>query len=388
MRLELSATPFCRSLSAEDITNLQATSRKCRFLAGSEVFREGDPGDGLYIILEGVVEIVSKVVSGHTYILSRMELGDYFGEMAVFDGEPRSATAIVREAVEAVFVPVDAIRKLVERTPEVGAMLVRDASLRLREFNQRFLRESLRGERLALVERLARSIVHDFRTPLSIISMAGEMAAADSASPAARHEALKRIQKHVGLLNQMMQELVDFTRGASPPLVLPKVNYADFLKDILVDLHAAAACRGVQLAVEGELPTVRVRLDGPRFTRVFTNLSQNAFDAVLGFSHPKLTLRFRLTPGHVVTEFHDNGKGIEPQNLVHLFEPFFTFGKEQGTGLGLPICERIVQDHGGKITAESEPGMGATFSIVLPLPPPGDSGAYRTMETPTTSGPP
>lgn len=377
MRLELSASRFCRTLNADDIVTIRAESRTCRFPAGSQVFQEGDPGDGLYVILEGVVDIKAKLVSGNDYVLSRMEPGDYFGEMAVFDGEPRSATAVAREAVEAVFIPVHVVQGLVERNASLGSMLVRDSSLRLREFNQRFLRETLRGERLALVERLARSIVHDFRTPLSVISMAGEMAAASSATPSARQEALERIKKHVGLVNQMLQELVDFTRGPSPPLALPKVIFADFLRDALLDLQTDASRRGVQLVVEGALPDIRVRLDKPRFSRVFMNLSQNAFDAVSGLPNPRLTLRLGHTASHVIVEFVDNGKGIEAKNLPHLFEPFFTYGKAQGTGLGLPICERIVQDHGGKITAHSEHGQGATFTIILPVPAAGDSGAHQ-----------
>jgi signal transduction histidine kinase len=171
----------------------------------------------------------------------------------------------------------------------------------------------------------------------------------------------------------MMQELVDFTRGAPANVVLPKIIYADFLRDTLLDLHASASRRGVRLMVEGELPAVRLRLDSARFSRVFMNLAQNAFDAVSEVSNPTLTIRFSVTPTHVVTEFSDNGKGIESQNLPHLFEPFFTHGKEHGTGLGLPICERIVQDHGGIITARSQPEKGATFSFVLPIPVPGDT---------------
>lgn len=373
MRVELPASRFCRHLDPPDVAAVQSAGRISRFPLGSEVFREGDPGDGLFVIVEGVVDIVSRLSSGKTYVLSHMEPGDYFGEMAVFDGEPRSATAVVREDLEAIFIPVEAVQKLVERSPLVGAMLVRDASLRLREFNQRFLRESLRGERLALVERLARSIVHDFRNPLSIIALAGEMAATETATPAARREACERIQKYVGILNRMMQELVDFTRGTAATVVLPKVSYADFLRDTLLDLHASASRRGVKLAVEGDLPPVRLRLDGARFSRVFMNLAQNAFDAVAETPNPTLTIRFEVTQTHVVTEFSDNGKGIEPQNLPHLFEPFFTHGKEQGTGLGLPICQRIVQDHGGKITARSQPGKGATFTFVLPIPQPGDT---------------
>ena len=373
MRIDLPSSRFCRNLSSEDVELIRSQGIRRRFELDAEVFQEGAPGDGLYIILEGSVSIVTKLPSGQTCILSQMEAGDYFGEMAVFDGEPRSATALVSEALDAVFVSLDLVQRIVERTPLAGAMLVRDASLRLREFNQRFLRESLRSERLALVERLVRSFVHDFRNPLNVIGIASEMAAAELATPAARQKARERIQKQISILNRMMQELVDFTRGVQITAVLPKMVYADFLRDVLLDLETGAAQRGVKLVVDGPLPTVRLRLDAARFSRVFHNLSQNAFEAVAGSKEPTLTLRFEVSPTHIVTEFTDNGPGIPPQNMQHVFEPFFTYGKEHGTGLGLAICNRIVQDHGGRMVVRSESGHGATFLVFLPAPLPGDT---------------
>ncbi len=369
MRIEFSASRFCSKLAPEDVQRILNVSQVRTFAVDSDVFREGDPGSGLYVILQGSVDIISPRISNKTYVLSHMETGNYFGEMAVFDGEPRSATARVREFLEAVFIPVGAVRELVDQRPGLGAMLIRDASLRLREFNQRFLHESLRGERLALVERLARSIAHDFRNPLSVISLAAEMAAADTATPAGRQESLRRIQKHVGILNQMMQELVDFTRGTPPPVVLPRVQLSDFLRDVLGDLQSEATRKGVRLVVEGELPAVPVRLDCPRFARVFMNLSENAFDAMSGMANPILIVRISSEPTQVAMSFVDQGKGIDAANLPHIFEPFFTHGKAEGTGLGLPICERIVQDHGGIISVQSEPGHGATFTVILPVLP-------------------
>jgi len=373
MRIELNASRFCRNLSPEDVALIRSQGVGRQFPVNAEVFHEGDPGDGLYIILEGSVDIVTRLPSGQNCVLSHMDTGDYFGEMAVFDGEPRSATALVREALDAVFVSIDLVQQIVERTPLAGAMLVRDASLRLREFNHRFLRESLRNARLSLVERLVRSFVHDFRNPLNVIGIAAEMAAAESAPPSARQRARDRVQKQIGILNRMMQELVDFTRGAPVVAVLPKVRYADFLRDMLLDLETDAAQRGIHVAIEGTLPAVRLRLDGARFARVFHNLAQNAFEALAGSPSPTVTLRFQSSPTHVLTEFSDNGPGIPPENLPHVFEPFFTHGKDHGTGLGLAICDRIVQDHGGRITVRSDPGCGATFLIFLPLPGPGDT---------------
>ena len=74
--------------------------------------------------------------------------------------------------------------------------------------------------------------------------------------------------------------------------------------------------------------------------------------------------------GHIRVCIQDNGEGITTENLARLFEPFFTT-KPQGTGLGLVITRRIVQEHGGTITADSEPNKGTTFTLTLPLLGPG-----------------
>ena len=75
----------------------------------------------------------------------------------------------------------------------------------------------------------------------------------------------------------------------------------------------------------------------------------------------------------VVTEVSDNGPGIPAEVLPHVFQPFVTFGKAHGTGLGLAICDRIVAEHGGKMSAVNRPGSGACFRFGLPRARPGDT---------------
>jgi two-component system sensor histidine kinase HupT/HoxJ len=102
-----------------------------------------------------------------------------------------------------------------------------------------------------------------------------------------------------------------------------------------------------------------------RLARVFYNLAQNASDAMDGDGH--VTLRIRLSGQEAVTELSDNGPGLPPELAGRLFEPFATHGKVKGTGLGLSICKRIVEDHGGWLTAENHPAGGAVFTIGLPV---------------------
>lgn len=373
--VELEGSRFCRHLSPGEQALVRRHAVPRAFQAGEVIFNEGDAGDGLYIVHSGLIRITATSTLDRQHVLSRMEPGDYFGEMAVFDGGPRSASAVEDSRLS--FVPMGALLELLARSPLLAASLVRDASLRMREFNRRFLKESLKAERLQLVERLARTIVHDFRNPLNVIGIAADLAAEESASPHTRASARDRIRNQVGVLNRMMQELLDFTRAVPPNTVLPKVGFPEFVRDILFELRPEAARRGVDLAVDGEVPDLRLRLDPHRLTRVFTNLYANAFDAMSGREDAKLLLKFRHDASWVTVELSDNGKGIPSEHQAHLFEPFFTYGKDHGTGLGLAICERIVREHGGTISVESRSGHGASFAFTLPVPAPEDTDTVR-----------
>ena len=130
-------------------------------------------------------------------------------------------------------------------------------------------------------------------------------------------------------------------------------------------MSAELAQRGVKLVLETPPPSVPVNIEPQRLSRLFYNLLNNAADEMKDGG--KITLRFKKSHGELQVEVQDNGKGIAPEIAESLFKPFATFGKPNGTGLGLTICRRIAEDHGGRIWVTSQPGKGATFSFTLPL---------------------
>jgi signal transduction histidine kinase len=235
----------------------------------------------------------------------------------------------------------------------------------MRDFNHQYTQEVLQAERLTLVGRFARSIVHDFKNPLNIIGISAEMAAMDSSTAESRLTAKNRIRKQIDRLSNMINELLEFTRGSASTVVLARTDYADFVKSLIDDIRSEVAAKSVTVELENDPPAVALLLDPTRLSHVFWNIINNACDAMPDGG--KVKIRFRQNEKDVETEFEDTGKGIAPEIAPRLFEAFATYGKVQGTGLGLSICKKIVEDHYGKISARGEPGRGAIFGFSLPI---------------------
>ncbi len=355
---------FC-TLSESDLKLVREATQELSFSAGQQIFKQGDPGDGLYIIRDGTVTISVQSENNEKGVLSRINAGEMFGEMAVLDNEPRSATTTAETDVKVYFIPRPELLQLLERAPKLSASLVRETSRRLRDFNRQYIQEVLQAERLAVVGRFARSIVHDLKNPLNIIGLAAELAGMENATTDSRAAAKVRIRKQVDRISNMINELLEFTRGSQISFVLARGDYGAFVRQIVDELQAELSVKSVALELQNMPPGVDVEMNPPRLARVFHNLAHNATDAMAG-SSGKITLRFEVTDKEVITEMEDTGPGIAPEIAGKLFEAFATYGKAHGTGLGLSICKRIIEDHRGRISARTEPGRGAIFVFTLP----------------------
>ncbi|MBT5707756.1 MAG: cyclic nucleotide-binding domain-containing protein, partial [Verrucomicrobia bacterium] len=221
---------------AELATIGQAVDIK-RFNNADIIFREGDSGDGIYVVAEGTV-LISALLNGETRCdLSRLTKGDFFGEMAVIDSGPRSATASAGESTVVFFVRRDEILKLLERSPAFSLTLIKEVTRRIREFNRKYVEEILQAERLTLVGRFARSIVHDFKNPLNVIRIASEMGAMEEATPEMRKMGSERVCKQVDRLSNMINELMEFTRGSHTTVIMSPSNYHRFIKQFIEEYH-------------------------------------------------------------------------------------------------------------------------------------------------------
>ncbi|MFM1768389.1 MAG: hypothetical protein RJA22_918 [Verrucomicrobiota bacterium] len=360
----LESSHLFAQLPAAELQQLQRITRELAFPAHGEIFKEGDPGDGVYVVKSGQVQISAVVGTGERRVFSKLGPGDFFGEMAVLDQQPRSACATAETPVTLWFIPREEMIALLTRSAGLSMTLLQAISRRLREFNQQYIREVLQAERLALIGRFASSIVHDLKNPLTIIGLAAEMSCAPHASPQARQDGMDRIHKQVERITAMVNDILDYTRGRSAAAELNPEDYAAFAQPMLEELQREVATRQVELAWTAPIPPVKLALNPPRLSRVFYNLIFNAVDEMPGGG--RITVSIEIGDREVTTRIADTGEGIAPEVIEQLFEPFTTFGKARGTGLGLSICQRIVEEHGGRIWAANRPEGGAVFAFTLP----------------------
>ncbi len=234
-----------------------------------------------------------------------------------------------------------------------------NASTAVRLFRSRVERE--RSERLTTIGRLLSGVMHDMRTPLTVISGYVQlMATATDATQRGEHARL--ILKQFDLLSAMQREVLEFARGERSILVR-KVYLTRFFEDLEKQLLHELDGTKVELDLQLEDRGV-ARFDESKLTRVLHNLARNAVEA-MGSHGGKLTLRVYREGMDFVVAVSDTGRGIPKEIEDKLFQSFVTSGKRGGTGLGLAIVKKIVDEHSGSIRVNSSP-QGATFTIRLP----------------------
>jgi signal transduction histidine kinase len=362
---ELESVALFQGLNPGEWQGLRRIAQERQFAAGQEIFREGGPGDGVYVIRDGSVEIAHLTDLQEHRVFSRLGPGEIFGEMAVIEDLPRSATATAVKDARVYFIPRDEMLALLKRSPGLAFNVLQEISRRLRDFNQLHLREIIQAERLAVVGNFARSILHDLKSPLTVIGLATETLDRPGIRPEKRVQSLGYIHQQIENIRGMIGDILEFTQGATTPAAFVSGDYRQFIAELLPGLEADARVKSVRLELQNDPPAVPLRLDARRLRRVFFNLLHNATDVMPGGG--AIFLRFQQNNHEVTTEMEDTGPGIAPEIADRLFQPFATHGKPHGSGLGLSICKKIVEDHGGRIAARHEPGHGAIFSFALPV---------------------
>jgi signal transduction histidine kinase len=224
----------------------------------------------------------------------------------------------------------------------------------------------LRGERLAAIGRLIAMVVHDFRSPLTIVrsAVAELKERADELSREERAELATTALDETQRMMRMCSHLLDSVRPSENGGARERVGLDDWLLDVVASVAESAGQAGVTVETQLDAP-VELELDGDRMRRAVLNLLQNAIEAMPDGG--TLTVSTQREEGVVLLRIQDTGAGIPEELAGRLFEPFATSGKRGGSGLGLAVVKKVVDDHGGTVTAGKAEGGGACFDVRLPL---------------------
>ncbi len=230
--------------------------------------------------------------------------------------------------------------------------------------NAQLRQEAVDAERLAAVGRVAASVAHELRSPLGGIMRSAEFLARPELSEPTRRKLSSAIVAMARRLINTSQELLDYTRGGRMALNRVPCSLPDFLEEVLEVLRVDFSDRGI--AVENNWGyRGRIRMDPDRMAQVVYNIAANARDAMA--QGGQMTVATERAGQCVELRFTDTGPGVPEALRERIFQPFVSYGKEEGAGLGLAIAERIVQEHGGEIEVETAEAGGATFVVRLPL---------------------
>jgi len=225
---------------------------------------------------------------------------------------------------------------------------------------RRLHEQIVRSERLAAAGLLAAGIAHEVGNPLTCISALAQVLMARASDPAIR-EGLENIEVHVGRISRIVQDLTRLTRPA--PATLREASVGNLVDTALSLARHNPAVRRMKMdsVADPALPAVRVAPD--HLVQVFLNLILNAAD-----SGGNLSIRTVGTGRTIRVIFKDTGCGMTAEEMRRLFDPFHsTKDNETHLGLGLFVSQEIVRQHGGDLLVESQPGIGATVTVVLPV---------------------
>ena len=230
-------------------------------------------------------------------------------------------------------------------------------------------------DRFEALSQMTASVAHEIRNPLVTLSLGIRYLEKNLETQSEYQETLQRLQRQVDRLTQIVNEFLAFSRP--PSLSLALWDVAQLLDRAMEISDSYLAEKGIAVYREYEPDLGKAYVDSEHLERVFRNLISNAVDALPEGG----SLRLRVyacsqgdpaaqgvgqdTESALAIQIQDSGVGMPAEVLEHVFEPFYTT-KSKGTGLGLTIAQRIIEEHGGRISVQSQVGQGTTFTILLP----------------------
>ncbi len=375
---------FFRGLSEEEIRAIQEVCHSEHVPAEAIIFEEGSKADRFYIIERGSVEVWKDYRLPEPDLLAVHEKGHLFGEMALIDDLPRSATVVARKPTDLFYINRADFHQIILDNARIAVSILISVSAMVRTSNESFveglrrrnrdleranqaLREAqeelLVKDRLSTLGKFSSLVLHDIRNPLSVLRGLAEMIVLHSGDRERVERNAGKIIHEADRLNRLTSELLDYSRGEIR-LNIAIVDLKQFFARVVeaIEERFNTQSIGVALQVDYAGP---VLIDDQRMFRVFLNLADNARKAMP--EGGTLSIKVGRDGGVLRVSVADTGVGMAPEVQRKIFEPFYSFSKQGGTGLGMSIVRSVVEAHNGTLSVKSQEGKGTTFRIAIPL---------------------
>lgn len=403
---------MARAPSQEDLAHavLSALIAACQAQAGTLLLAEEESGDLLqYLLLPGPAELtLLRVKAGEGLAAAAARTGKVLDLEAIGthpNCHPRVEGALPFEVGGCLILPLaiaseplgalgifssQGSRAFEEEDRSLLELVAANVTTAVRLFRVSEQRE--RSQRLTTIGRLLSQVVHDFKTPMTVINGHVQMMTSER-EQAERERHAASVLRQFRVLTTMQRELLEFARGEAK-IFVRKVILSRFFNELGEHVGLEIGARPVALVFDVDTK-ITARFDETRIARAVQNLARNAIEA-MSPAGGRLTLGARMDDEDLLVTVSDTGPGIPQEVRGRLFQSFVTSGKEGGTGLGLAIVKKVVEEHKGTIDVRSSPA-GAMFELRLPqraevqslLPPApeGDKGSRGPGEPNPWAGP-
>jgi signal transduction histidine kinase len=347
---------------------------------GTVLCHEGIAEAKFYILLDGKVDVTKTINVTEQRYLKSLAAGDFFGEMGLIHNAPRAASVLAASPVTVLEIDKENFDRVLQHSSSISMAMVREISSRLRENDEMAIEDlRMRASELAhAYQKLAeqelarreflRNVAHELRTPLMAAGGFLQLMQKGLITPEKMMAALETVVRNIQQITTLVNDIM-FLQEMD--LILPKfqaVNMVPIAHEVVEKYQdkAAANLLTIQVNVDSRLPNISG--DAKSLERALTALVDNAIK--FSPNGGRVEINMREEANDVVIEVVDHGIGIEANRMSRIFDRFYhienngdnLFG---GIGLGLSITNQVIKQHNGKLSVESEPDKGSTFTVRL-----------------------
>jgi len=367
-------------ISPEEVSVLASAGRVNTYPEGTILCQENAIEDTFYILLDGSVDVSKLINKLEKRLLTTLDAGSFFGEMALIHNAPRGATVTAKTPVTVMEINQEKFNATLQNSGSMSLAMVHKISSRLRE-NDEMTIEDLRlraGELARAYQRLAEqdvarrefltNIAHELRTPLMAAGGFVQLLQNGSIPKESMEQAVDTIARNIQQITLLVNDIL-FLQEMD--LILPKfqsVNIVDITHMVVVKYAEVAQEKKVELTIDADENLPAVSGDPKSLERALTALVDNAIK--FSPNGGTVTISIERDKKDVVMKVIDEGIGISQEDMPRIFDRFYHLERQDdqlfsGIGLGLAVTRQVIQQHNGQLDVDSKPGKGTTFTIRL-----------------------